>query len=322
MENTANREFSEAQVHSCVLLLKDEYKTLKDYKVQSGQSVKSWQDAATLELTSLAAAKQVTESEESESYTDMPLSLSESLKSYKSTVKAFKDGTANRETVNETLQSGILRLQDKKDFSLIQSVLWLMYTSKGWRHDFDVAKKYLEATSPYIVAVQTKDVVNTSDTAQEAIGKAGGAGKPQKELVILLKKKKGFMWRQRPPAYWNSLRSFKKNGANNSKFNDPALASKKAADAIERTLLRSSEASLSASKRIELASDLLASEVETEGLARMLNSIQLNFEAIQSLKTEAHEVLKSHDWLEKSTIKHETDSKTLISVIRQLVSYL
>jgi len=292
--NTAKTDFTSAQIESCTLLLKEEYKTLKGYKDLTGQPAKSWQDAAKFELAALQNATAEADPEAVETFADMPLKLAESLKSYASTVQAFKDGTVNRETVNDSLQSGILRLQDSgnKDFSLIQSILWLMYTSKGWRHDFDAAKKYLEATTPFIVRVQKKDVVATDATAQEAIGTAGDSG-GKKELVVLLKRKKGYMWRKRPPAYWDSLRSFKQNGKDNRKFNDPEADAKKAASSIEKALDKSSEAALDASKRVELAANLLMSEEKTEGLASMLNAIQLNFEAVQALKSQAKDALAS-----------------------------
>lgn len=271
--NTAKKpEFTPAQIESCTILLKEQFSTLKGYKDATGQPAKSWLDAAQFELNNIKKGK-VTDTEETETFSDMPLSLANSLKNYASTIKAFQDGTVNRETVNSTLQKGLLNLQDSgnKDFSLITSILWLMYTTKGWRHDFDVSKKYIEATTPFIIRVTKKDVGN-GKTENEAL--TGGGMTGHKELVIRLIRKKGSMYRNRPPHYWDSLRSFKQNGRNNSKFHDPAADAKKASTSIEKAVQKSSEADLSGTKRIELAADLLSAEQDTEAMATMLHNFQ------------------------------------------------
>jgi len=289
MNNAQAKQFTNAQIDSCILLLKEKYANLKGYKEQTGQSVKTWQDAANKELDNLKQATQ-TEEVEVETFDDMPLSLTESLKGYDSTIKAFKAGTVSRETVNTSLQAGLLKLADSgnKDFSLLTSILWLMYTEKGWKHDYVTAKKYIEAVTPFIVLARTKDVVVTSETAQDSMG-TGGQSKTKKELVIRLSRKKGYMWRKRPPAYWDSLRSFKQNGKDNRSLNDPSADAKKAAASIERALGKSLEAELSATKRIELAADLLGTE-ETSNLASHLHNAQHNFEEIQKLKSELSEL--------------------------------
>jgi len=289
MKNT-ELNFSQSVIDSRILSIKEEYNSLTTAKEKTGLKAASWNALA----ISLLKNEQEAKAEALQDKTVDLLTKDDLRLIPKAVRQAAQSGVLSRETINSHLQVCLHQLVDSgsKHFQELQALVRLLHALPAWKADLDLILSYIQKTTPFKVTVHKKKAPTAENKTESDVLAAGGdSGKERMLTIVRFNRKPHAMYRKRPEKFWNSLRSFKINGADNTKLNMDD--GERDAVSLEKAITdKASSADMDDSKRVLLAAQLLGASEETESIASDLRELAILKKIKQPSKLQLRETLK------------------------------